>query len=200
MNKRKLGVLLSVVLMVSLVSCKKSTTPEEKLAAAPAERAASPAAAGGATAKAALEKAREQARAWQADASLQKVMSIYANQGGKVSTDAPLGLMFPWQFIYMSEKTRKSIIVETNAKEVKMSDNPAWSLFLPIAEDFVDSDQAMAEAIRNGYQPDDASPMELTAQYGSKKFPEPTWVIGPIGHEKYCVSAKSGKFIGKESE
>ncbi len=195
--RMKAPVLFSLLLAATLIACSRSgeTSPSD---GRPAARKA-PAAKEGSTAKAALPKAHEQALAWQTDARLQKVMTIYADREGKVSTEMPVGMMFPWQFIYMSEKTKKAIIVDSNGKVAKSKDLDTWSLFQPISEEFVDSDQALAEAVRNGYTPDESLLMELTLQWGPKKFSEPTWVIGPPGQTQYLVSGTTGKFVSREA-
>lgn len=202
MKCRLLIVIILVVFTITACGGKPAAQRQPQETSPPAGGSAAsttPVAKPGGTAKAVLAKAHEQALAWEPDARLQKVMTIYANQEGKVSTDAPAAIMFPWQFIYMSEKTKKAIIVDTNGKEAKVRDLESWYLFQPISEDFVDSSQAMAEAAHNGYVPGEGNNMELTLQWGPKKFTEPTWVIGQMGDTQYLVSGVTGKFVGKEA-
>lgn len=189
---------LSLALVALLAAC---SSPSDR-AAAPAQQnqgtdAARARVGSGATARTAFEKARERARAWQADARLQKVSTLYANREGKVPTEAALGLMFAWQFIYMSESTKKAIVIDSNGAQAESKDLDTWGLFQPMSEEFVDSDRALAEAVQNGLTADEAQYMELTLQWGSKQFSEPTWVIGPTGHTQYLVSGRSGKFVGR---
>ncbi len=201
MNKRNLGVLLSVVLMVSFGSCKKSTTPGEKSAAAPTARGvspASPAAAGGLTAKASLEKAREKARAWQSDAVLIGVNSMEATKEGKV---IPGRVAMGWTYAFWSRTAKKQLALSFNGSEFSTSEQPESSLTTAI-EDFVDSDQVMAEAIKNGLAPTEGNSHYLGLLAGScpKGVTDSLcWKIkggGGGGEPYYLVSGNTGKFVG----
>ncbi len=200
MDKRKLAVVLALVLVVSFVSCKKSTTPEEKSAAAPAARGvspASPAEAGGLTAKAALEQAREKARAWQADAVLLGVNALNADRQGKVV--APMA-GFGWTYVFRSDKAMKNLAVYAGPGEMKVEEVDRTSI-KPITGDFVDSDQAIAEAIKNGFQPSPESDnymgiVETSCPRGATETL--CWKIkaSNSGQDYFAVSGKTGKFVG----
>lgn len=192
---------LAVLAVFALIACNQGSTqqpatPADEAAASPTSSA--PASnARGATARTAFAKARERAVAWQPDARLEKVMTIYAQKDGKVSGETVLGMFFPWEFIFSSASANKAWTVDTNGAEVRENEATGWMLFNPISEAFVDSDVAMAEAARNGYEPDDGNHMELVVQFGSEKLPEPMWVIGQLGHTHYAISASTGKFVRK---
>ncbi len=201
MNTKKLWVLFGLVLMVSLASCKKSTAPEEKSAAAPAARGvspASPAAAGGLTAKASLEKARERARAWQSDAVLIGVNSMEATKEGKI---IPGRVAMGWTYAFWSGTAKKQLAASFDGAQWNTSEQPESSLTTAI-EDFVDSDQAMAEAIKNGLAPTEGNSHSLGLLAGScpKGVTDSLcWKIkggGGGGVPFYLVSGKTGKFVG----
>lgn len=202
---RKQSVLGFLALAMVVVAAFKGEELQGKASAVYAAPAAEP----GVTAKVALAKAREKARAWQSDARLEKASTGYADGQGKiaVSDDPQMAGVTRWEFVFSSEKGKKVLLVETDSKYyVETSDfTQQHKVFNPLPEDFVDSDRVMAETKRNGFAPSAAgNAMVLAREHvlvpglGAEKFPEPVWVVSAVeGGDQFIVSATTGKFVSK---
>jgi hypothetical protein len=201
-----------LVLGLSLAVGPKSFTRENRPGLARVSRKASEPALEAATrsdtAKAVLAKAREKALAWQSDARLEQVETDYADAHGKiqVSADPNMAGATRWEFVFSSAKTKAALRVLTDGGQYLQAKDATKELaaFDPIAEEFLDSDVAMAEAKRNGYSAsEDGNAMCLAREYvfvssgpTPEKFAEPVWIVGTPG-DQFIVSAKTGKFTSK---
>ena len=184
------------------------------LSATPPQAASKPV-----TAKAGLAEARKTAKAWQADAEPTVIVSTgHALADGRASYEvfapeqagAPVGGVLrvikvtprpePWLYLFYSKATGKGCRILFGPQGPKLleesSVSPEEKEVLP--NEFVDSDQAMAEAVRNGFQPDRRHKNSMrigTCHY----FPEPVWVVYDSDKKDYMyvISARTGKFLRK---
>lgn len=154
-------------------------------------------AAGAATARGSLDAARAKARAWQADAVLIGINTSKADAKGRASSPlAAAGL--GWTYVFRSGKARQNYYVAFGDSGVDAGAVPVTSIGA-IADDFVDSDRAMAEAAKNGFAPAGEDNSMALAQGNCRPAgKEPLcWKLTSNGREYFLVSAKSGKFLGK---
>jgi len=137
----------------------------------------------GLTAREGLPAADAEARKWQTDAVLTLVES---------STALPDGRAYSWLYLFDSPKARQQTAVLVDEKG-QASPAPSGTVFKTPVGDFVDSDRAMAEAIKNGLQ---------THEWGMtvslKKYDRAEWRFLDKTHF-YYVDAGTGRFLRKES-
>jgi len=151
---------------------------------------ASPALAAGKTAKALLPLAVAEATKWQPDAALVNLETKGAEPDGTVSVKPLPGL---WSFTFMSPKTKKKILVTVDGKgEVTRLDSGYYKNVV-VGEFTVDSDRAMAEAVKNGLKTNKfGMSMSLENREGRAQ-----WQMLDDKHF-YYVDANTGKFLREE--
>lgn len=208
MSNRKHWVTRGLVLLASLVVCPPGEAPEATWPAAqPAEAVFfhSEFEEKRVTAKAELAKARQRARAWQPDATLVTIRAFGGvDAAGKVSS------LTGWEYTFWSRKAEKVLFVTPHFGRIDArEDDEESGGYEPIPEEFMDSDAAMAAAIRSGYKPlGDETTMELhnseitlspaTEGEAPKEVPKSLWwKITRIGSDAYFIGGKTGKFLGK---
>jgi hypothetical protein len=140
------------------------------------------------TARTALERAAPRAKEWRADAALTNASTLGANADGAAEV---------WSFAFYSPGAKTWLNVtasggKLDALEVSMG------LTDPVGE-FIDSDQAIEAAKKNGL---DASkkPMMGLAWMGGKKDGLACWTVGggfSPGSVGVVLDAKTGAFITK---
>ena len=151
------------------------------------------------TARAALDKAIAKAKAWKADAQL-TVIAAKVNDKGQADNNAE-SAGDGWAYIFDSVAAKRSLSVQVyrGGLEALESEPVAaqmiGSKFLP--QTFVDSDQVIAEARKNGFSAKGGSiSMSLADQPRglSESF---VWTVGSDDGTVFFMSAKSGKFLAK---
>ena len=151
---------------------------------------ASPALAAGKTAKALLPLAAAEAKKWQPDAALVYLETKTAEPDGTVAVKPFPGT---WVFIFMSQKAKKKIGVMVDGKGKVTRMDTAFYKDDAVGEFTVDSNKAMAEAIKNGLKTNDfGMSMSLEKNAGRAE-----WQMLDKTHF-YYIDANSGKFLRKE--
>ncbi len=176
------------------------------------------------TAKAALDKVREEARRWHADAELIWVGAVVDGEGFS-NNDGAMGNLtgvnryaYPdgWNYTFSSPSVQKRLYIRVYRGGLATSElglfNPEQSrgeperqegeVSKPLPPGFLDSDQAMAVARKNGFSVKGAGwhyqfSMRL-ANSQSTTVKEPyCWQITDDEGTSFFVSAKSGKLLAK---
>ncbi len=151
---------------------------------------ASPALAAGKTAKALLPLAAAEAKKWQADAALIYLETRTAEPDGTVAAKPFPGT---WVFIFMSPKTKKKVGVMVDGKGKVTRSDAAYYNNDVLGEFTVDSNKAMAEAVKNGLKTNDFGMiMSLEKNAGRAE-----WKMLDKTHF-YYIDANSGRFLRKE--
>jgi len=138
------------------------------------------------SAKAALAQATARAKQWQADAVLTNLSTLGANPDGTATT---------WNYLFYSPKAEKWYTV--TAKGGKLETLEASMGLTDSVGEFIDSDQAMQEAKKNGLKGKDKPIMGL-AWMGSTKDGAAYWTVGGgfgPGEVGVVLDAKTGKFF-----
>jgi len=151
---------------------------------------ASPVLAAGKTARALLPVATAEAKTWQPDAALVYLETKTAEPDGTVAVNSFPGT---WMFIFISPKTKKQIgvMVDGQGKVTRM--DTAFYKDEVVGEFTVDSDTAMAEAIKNGLKTNNfgmSMRLEKTAGRVEWQMLDKTYF--------YSIDANSGRFLKKE--
>ncbi len=151
----------------------------------------------GATARAELDKAKAKAKAWKADAVLLGINTSKADMDGRAySPVAMAGL--GWTYIFRSDTAKKNFFVAIGGNGMDAKETAVTSA-KAINGEFVDSDKAMAEAVRNGYYPANRTDISMAINEGSCPMSSGESLCWKIKGRKgsYCVvSGTSGKFLG----
>ncbi len=151
---------------------------------------ASPVLAAGKTAKALLPLATAEARKWQTDAALVYLETKTAEPDGTVPVKPFPGT---WVFMFISPKTKKKVGVMVDGKGKVSRSETGFYKNEVIGEFTVDSDKAMAEAVKNGLKTNDfGMSVSLDKNKGRAE-----WQMLDKTHF-YYVDANSGKFLRKE--
>jgi hypothetical protein len=144
---------------------------------------------GAGTAKSALAKTASIAKKWRADAVLTGISSLEVNNDGTAKW---------WIHGYLSPSTKKHLMVTVKGDKIDTTEVNKGSSN-PIADNFLDSDKAMQEAIKNGLKGESPS-MGLNV-LGMGKNAGLYWTVSG-GYKKGDVSVtlegKTGKFLRKE--
>jgi uncharacterized protein YpmB len=139
--------------------------------------------AAGKTAMGALPNAEAEAKAWQPDAALVNITTDSATPDGT-------GV---WAYTFLSPKTKEKITVMVDA-DGKASRFDSYYYKNDLIGDFtIDSDEAMAEAVKNGLKTSDfGMSMDLEENEGQAEW--------RMLDDKnfYYIDAKSGKLLRKE--
>ena len=140
--------------------------------------------AAGMTAKSMLPDATHAAMKWQPDAVLVNITTSSANSDGTGDV---------WAFTFLSPKIgQKKLIMVDNSSEISTF-NSAYFQDNIIGDFHVDSDKAMAEAIKNGFKTSEfGMSMDLENNGGNAEW--------RMLDDKsfYYIDANSGKFLRKE--
>jgi len=151
---------------------------------------ASPVLAAGKTAKALLPSAAAAAKKWQADGALVNIDTKSAQPDGTVATGPMPGV---WAFTYYSPKTKQKALIMVDGKGKLFREDSGYFQTRSVGEFSVDSNQAMAAAVKNGLKTHTfGMSMGLESNDGRAE-----WRIADKEHF-YYVDAGSGKFLRKE--
>lgn len=179
------GVLL--VLGIARASDTRYAEPEARLAAAGGHQ----------TARAALDRVIAKAKVWKADAELTQINAKVDRTGQADNNGAAPGDGWTYFFASAASKKALSIQVYSGGLTTLESDLVAGATLKSLPQTFIDSDQAIAEAAKNGFSGKrDGTNMGLDDQ--PHGLPESfCWVVEDDDGTLYFVSAKSGKLLGK---
>lgn len=191
MTTKKLWILLTFFLLGGWTGCTQSPAPTEKPGAGQAGSPATASATQPVTAKANLAKAKEMAKAWQADAELRGILSPDAELDGTA-----LPKPYAWSYTFYSKKAKKNYIISLWATGLEgMESDPMLGEEFreALPEDFVDSDRAIAAAKAAGFAPPDKTEMSLSKSRGEAA----AWSIRGAGESipEYLVDAQTGQLI-----
>jgi hypothetical protein len=151
---------------------------------------ASPVLAAGKTAKALLPSATAEAKKWQPDAALVYLETKTAEPDGAVAVSSFPGT---WVFIFVSPKAKSKVGVMVDGKGNVTRMDTAFYKNDILGEFTVDSDKAMAEAIKNGLKTHDfGMSMRLEKNAGRAE-----WQMLDKTHF-YYIDANTGKFLRKK--
>ena len=141
---------------------------------------------GGQTAKSALPQAIEVARKWQDDAVLVSLSTAKAQSDGTAAE---------WKYSFYSRKSQKRYVVTATGTQVDGREVRLGYSTEPAGE-FIDSDKAMQEAMRNGLR--GKTPVMGLKHEGTGKSAAFYWEIAG-GYEKgdavVTLEARTGKFV-----
>jgi hypothetical protein len=149
-----------------------------------------PVVAAGKTAKGLLPSAAAEAKKWQPDAALVYLETKTAEPDGTVAINPFPGT---WVFVFMSPKTKTKVGFMVNGKgDVTRMDGAYFKNDL-VGDFTVDSDKAMAEAIKNGLKThEDGMSMSLEKNAGRVE-----WQMLDRTYF-YYIDANTGKLLRKE--
>lgn len=151
---------------------------------------ATPALAAGKTAKTLLPQATAAAKKWQADGVLVNIDTKSAQPDGTVATGPMPGV---WAFTYYSPKTKQKALIMVDAKGKLLRHDSGYFQTRPVGEFSLDSDKAMATAVKNGLKTNNfGMSMDLESNDGRAE-----WRMADKEFF-YYVDAGSGKFLRKE--
>ncbi len=144
-----------------------------------------PAFAAGKTAKALFPLAEAEARKWQPDSVLVNIDTRSAQPDGTVATGPLPGT---WAYTFYSPRTKKKALVMVDAKGNLSRDDSGYFQTAPVGEFSVDSDKAMAAAVKDGLMTNlHGMSMGLEQNSGRSE-----WRM-PDNKFLYYVDANSGK-------
>ncbi len=139
----------------------------------------------GTTARALLPQAVEKAKAWNKDAVLTNLATLSVKADG--TSDS-------WTYAFFSPSAKKFLSVSQTGEKLEVLKLP-YGLKKPVGEKFIDSNQAMEVAKKNGAKEDSLS-MGL-AVFGSKEI---AWSVNSgynSGDLSIFINATTGKFLRK---
>ena len=148
--------------------------------------------AAGATAKAGLAQAQQAATKWKADAALANVSTLAA------STD---GTAQKWAYLFFSAKAKLGYAVDVADGKVVETLEVRPHISDPIGGEFIDSPQAMAEAIKNGLKTKGKPAISLLIMGQATKNPGAYWSVGGgylPGEVGVMIDARTGKFFARQ--
>lgn len=145
---------------------------------------ATPALAADKTARALLPQVLAEAKKWQSDGTLVNIDTQSASPKGT----APM-----WAYSFYSPKTKKKTLIMADGQDQPVLGESMYFQTAPVGPFSVDSDQAMATAIKNGLKPN-AWGMGMSLESNNGK---PEWRMLDKSHF-YYVDAVGGKFLRKE--
>ncbi len=145
---------------------------------------ASPAFAADKTARALLPQATAEAKKWQPDSVLVNI---------ETESASPTGTAPAWGYTYYSQKTKKSTLVVADGKDKPLRLDSMYRQTTPIGEFTVDSDTAMATAVKNGLKTHNFGMIMRLESHNGK----PEWQMLDREHF-YYVDAVSGRFLRKK--
>lgn len=143
-----------------------------------------PALAADKTCRALLPQVLAEAKKWEADGVLVNVHTGSAS---------PEGAAPAWAYSFHSPATKKKVLITADGTSPPSREESSYYRTAPVGAFSVDSDQAMATAIRNGLAPNNfGMSMSLESRQG-----KPEWRMVDKTH-LYYVDAEGGKFLRKE--
>jgi len=153
---------------------------------------------GSSTAREYAEQMTELAVGWEADAVLTQIGAWMVYRDGT----ADLGHQ-GWFYTFYSPKTKQWRLFQLGVAGFVQRDVPS-APSTPIPAEFLDSDEAMAYAIKGGYKPQEENLM-LLGGYQAKRIPEGIyWTVGraeqrtgPSSAKGYLIDALTGKLVGR---
>lgn len=143
-----------------------------------------PALAAGNTARALLPQATAEAKKWQPDSTLVNIDTRSAS---------PAGTAAIWAYSFYSPRSKAKVLIMADGKGPPSREDSGYYRTAPVGEFSVDSDQAMAAAVRNGLKTR-PSGMGMSLESAGAKA---EWRILDQTHF-YYVDAASGKFLRSE--
>lgn len=151
---------------------------------------------GGSTAKEYADQMTELAIGWQPDAVLTQIGAWMVYRDG-TSDLGPKG----WFYTYYSPSAEKWRLFQLGATGFVQRDVISAPT-VPLPEDYLDSNEAMAYAIKGGFIPLEENLM-LLGSYQSKKIPEGIyWIVGraeqrtgPSSARGHLIDAHTGKVL-----
>lgn len=174
---------------VALILALAVSTPEA--ASAPAENRQ--------TARAALDKAIAKAKAWKADAQLTVIATKVDDKGQADNNAESAG--DGWTYIFDSAAGKKSLSIQVYRGGLEaLESEPVAAQMLgtkSLPQTFIDSDQAMAEARKNGFSAKGGSISMSLADQPRGLQESFVWTVGIDDGTVFYISAKSGKFLAK---
>lgn len=144
-----------------------------------------PARAADKTALALLPQATAEAKKWQADSTLVNINTQSASQKGT----APM-----WAYAFYSAKTKQKALIMADGAGTPSREESIYYRTIAVGKFSVDSDQAMATAVKNGMKTN-AWGMGMNLESNAGK---PEWRMLDTTHF-YYVDALSGKFLRREA-
>lgn len=145
---------------------------------------AQPALAADKTARSLLSQIMAEAKTWQADGILVNINTQSASSKGT----APM-----WAYSFHSPKTKKKMLIMADGQDKPTFGDSMYFQTAPVGVFSIDSDQAMATAIKNGLKPNNfGMGMNLESNNG-----KPEWRLLDKTYF-YYVDAANGKFLRKE--
>jgi hypothetical protein len=156
-------------------------------------------AAAGVSAREALEVAKAKAVAWQGDAVVTSLGADVDKSGRMSYANSPVG----WHFSFWSQKANAQLNVNIGAsKQVLKTEEPKLhGVLRPFAEDFVDSDKAVAAALAHGLPEGLVLNATLAKNCPPASKETLCWEVGSLtrkGMTINIIGAKSGEFIGSK--
>jgi hypothetical protein len=159
------------------------------------------------TARAALEKVRKEAARWHADAKLISVVGKVDAKGFS-NNNGPGGMVeYPdgWNYTFSSPSAREFLYIRLDFRGLgtsEMQAAPGHEQGEPLPPDFLDSDQAMAVARKNGFSAKSADyhypfHMQLGTPLDTSVKEPFCWQVTDDEGTSFFVSAKSGKLLAK---
>jgi len=144
--------------------------------------------AAGTTAKVAFDAATAVARQWQADAVPVSISAVSVQSDGTATS---------WSYIFFSPQRQQGYSVATRDGEIVDRGEVTGYLKDEIGNEFVDSDQALAEAGKNGLSGSSDTTMSLVVMGQATATPGSYWTISRgfnADAVSVVVDAKNGKF------
>jgi hypothetical protein len=144
------------------------------------------------TAKAVLATAQQAATKWNADAKLVNISNLAVNKDGTAGQ---------WSYLFYSANAKKGYAV--TVKKGKVVDTLVVRPHItdPVGNNYVDSQQAMQEAQKNGLKVKGTPAMSLLVMGQNTKKPGVFWTVGggyTPGEVSIIVDAKTGKFFTRQ--
>lgn len=148
----------------------------------------SPVCAGGTTAQAGRAQAQNSALSWKADAALVQI----STQSGSM-----IGIGETWSFLFHSPQAQMCYEVDVKDGNVDQTREVSSSLIDAVEGDFIDSDQAIAEAQKKGMKGKNRAMMTLQIMLQGTKSQGAYWNIVSDRAEgrSTLIHAKTGKFF-----
>lgn len=131
-----------------------------------------------------LPQVLAEAKKWQADGALVNIDTQSASPKGR----APM-----WAYAFYSPKTKQKALIMADGQGKPSREASMYFRTAPVGEFSVDSDKAMATAVKNGLKVNNFG-MGMSLESNSGK---PEWRMLDTTHF-YYVDAVGGKFLRKE--
>jgi len=144
--------------------------------------------AAGTTAKAAFDAATAVARQWQGDAVPVSISTLSVQPDGTATS---------WSYVFFSPQRQQGFSVATRDGEIVDRGEVTGYLKEEISKDFVDSDQALTEAGKNGLSGSSDTTMSLVVMGQATDSSGSYWTVSRgfgAGDVSVVVDAKNGKF------